>query len=57
LQALGDAIRSTLQEAFSPIENGLAVDAQPPGTFVDGDLFVGPQNDPRPVGDPSFRVA
>lgn len=33
------------------------MDAQPPGAFVDGDLFVSQQNDSRSVGDASFGVA
>jgi len=57
LQALRDAIQSALQKPFSPVEDGLAVDAQSPGALVDGDLLVGPQDDSRPVGDPSFGVA
>jgi hypothetical protein len=57
LQTRWDAIPAAFQKPFSPVQNGLAVDVQPPGALIDGDPFVGPQNDARPISDASFGVA
>jgi hypothetical protein len=57
LHTVRDAIRPALQEALSPVENGIAIAAQALGTVGDGDAFVGPENDARPVGNAPLCLA
>jgi hypothetical protein len=33
------------------------MDIQAQGALIDGDLVIGPQDDSRPIGDPSFGIA